>query len=74
MAPPGPTPIMKCLPLMANRTMPAGTGVATTPPADHEQLNLTPEEIRAFIEWIDLGALWSHTTRDQRTERNGAGR
>lgn len=47
-------------------------GIERMPPPGHDIL--TPEEIRMFIEWIDLGALWTSASRSASDAEPGASR
>jgi len=47
-------------------------GIEKMPPSSHAPL--TPEEIQAFIEWIDLGALWTSSSEPAAGSEPGAGR
>jgi len=47
-------------------------GIERMPPSSHTPLS--PEEIQAFIEWIDLGALWPSVSEPTTTSEPGAGK
>ncbi len=47
-------------------------GIEKMPPSGHAPL--TPEEIQAFVEWIDLGALWTSLSDPAIHSEPGAGR
>jgi hypothetical protein len=47
-------------------------GIEKMPPPGHDIL--TPEEIQMFIEWIDLGALWTSTSQATLDAQPGASR
>jgi len=47
-------------------------GIEKMPPSSHAPL--TPEEIQAFIEWIDLGALWTSVSESTANAEPGARR
>jgi hypothetical protein len=47
-------------------------GIERMPPVGHAPL--TPEEIQAFVEWIDLGALWTSVPDPAIHSEPGAGR